>query len=143
MKDQIDALQSAYAHLLDAHTAYAKFLNLRKKPDDAGVLSSIANAAKSVTQTCADVTAERDRQNERIFGRGIIRVRISGGGHSRDVTVQRPDNVCASPYITEAAYNALRFQFATPSMRTNCGFDISVVSPRGNVVYTIRNGNLV
>ena len=143
MRDQIDALQAAHGHLLDAHNAYAKFLNLRKKPDDEGVLAMIADAAKSVTQTCANVTAERDRQNKRIFGGGIIRTRIFGGGHSRDVTVQRPDNACAAPYITEAAYNALRFAFATPSMRTNCGFDIAVLSPRGNVVYTIRNDDLV
>lgn len=143
MKDQIDALQDAYAHLLNAHTAYAKFLNLRRKSDAEGVLRSITDAAKSVTRTCAEITAERDRQNERIYGRGIIRVRIFGGGHSREVTVQRPDNLCATPYVTEAAYNALRFAFGTPSMRTDCGFGISVLSPRGNVVCLIRNGNVV
>lgn len=139
MKEQIDALKNTAGHLHDAQTIYSEFLRIRKRPDAEGVLALIADAAKTVTQMCENLATERDRRNARLYGRGIIRVPVCGGGHSREVTVQRPDNVCDTPYVSEASYNALRFAFKTSDIRTGCGFDVSVVSPGGRVVYVIRN----
>ena len=138
MKEQIEALQDTYAHLLDAHTTYQKFLKLSKRPDCGGVLNQIAGLAQIVTAQCQVICAERDRQNDRIYGNGILRVQINGGSHSHEITVQRPDNSCDNPHITEVAYNALKFKLGTAQLSATADFDIDVMSPSGRKVTTIR-----
>lgn len=138
MKEQIEALQDTYAHLLDAHTTYQKFLKLSKRPDVGGVLKQISGLAQIVTELCQVSCAERDRQNDRIYGKGILRVRINGGAHSHEITVQRPDNTCDNPHINEVAYNALKFKLGTAQLSSTADFDIDVMSASGRKVTTIR-----
>lgn len=138
MKEQIETLQDTYTHLLDAHTAYQKFLKLSKRPDVGGVLKQISGLAQIVTAQCHVICAERDRQNDRIYGKGILRVRINGGAHSHEITVQRPDNTCDNPHINEVAYNALKFKLGTSQLSSTTDFDIDVISPSGRKVTTIR-----
>ena len=139
MKEQIEALQDTYAHLLDAHTTYRKFMSLAKRPPDVGgVLNQIAGLAQIVTAQCQVICAERDRKNDRIYGNGILRVRINGGAHSLEITVQRPDNTCDNPHINEIAYNALKFKLGTAELSSTADFDIDVMSPSGRKVTTIR-----
>ena len=138
MKEQIEALQDTYAHLLDAHATYRKFMSLTRRPDVCGVLKQISGIAQIVTEKCQVICAERDRQNDRIYGKGILRVRINGGAHSHEITVQRPDNTCDNPHITEVAYNALKFKLGTAQLSATADFDIDVMSPSGRKVTTIR-----
>lgn len=138
MKEQIEALQDTCAHLLDARATYRKFMSLTRRPDIGGVLNQIAGLAKIVTAQCQEICAERDRQNDRIYGKGILRVRINGGSHSHEITVQRPDNTCDNLHITEAAYNALKFKLGTAELSSTADFDIDVMSPSGRKVTTIR-----
>lgn len=138
MKEQIEALQNTYTHLLDAHTTYRKFMSLTKRPDVGGVLNQIAGIAQIVTAQCQVICAERDRQNDRIYGKGILRVRINGGDHSHEITVQRPDNTCDNPHINEVAYNALKFKLGTAELSSTADFDIDVMSSGCRKVTTIR-----
>lgn len=139
MKDQITALQDTYAHLLDAQTAFNRFVKLSKCADTGEVGSSIAKAARVVSDLCDGVTAERDRQNDRIYGKGVLRVRMSDGlrAHFRRVTVQRPNNVCGEPYVSEACFNALKFILRSDVIKSDAGFNIAVVSAGGRKVGSI------
>jgi len=139
VKKQIEALQDAYQHLLDAHKCVQMFGKLRKHNDPGGVCTEITKLACAVTRMCEDVCAERERQNDRIYGNGILRVKVCGGSHTKEVTVQRPDNSSDTPYITEASFNAIAFAFGTRLLRTDAGFDIDVLSANGRKVGTIKS----
>lgn len=139
MKKQIEALQNTYSHLLDARKSYQDFLNVRKQQDTEGIYADITMSIVSVTQLCDRVTEEREQQNARIYGRGLLRVKFFGGSHIKELTVQRPDNTSDNPYISEASYNALKFAFGTSVIHTmDSQFAVDVIAPSGKKVTTIR-----
>ena len=139
MKKGIEALQNTYSHLLDAHKSYQDFLKARKQQDTEGISANITNTMLSVTRLCERVTEEREQPNNRIYGRGLLRVKFFGGSHIRELTVQRPDNISDNPYISEASYNALKFAFGTSAIYTmDRHFAVDVIAPSGKKVTTIR-----
>lgn len=137
MNRQIEALARVCLHLADAHKAYCEFLNLRNTNDREGVgreLQAVAAHAAAIRQRIED---ERRRRNDEIYGAGLLRVAVRGNGHEAKVTTTRPDNRSELPYISEAAYNAVRFRLGTALLTVSAAFALNVVAASGRVVATI------
>lgn len=138
MKKGIEALQKSYLSLLDANAAYQDYMKHCRTADRDGVLRHIKDAAQSVTQLCQRITDQREEQNQRIYGAGLLRVKLYGGSHVREVTIQKPDNMSEKPYISETAYNALKFQFGTSIIFSGEKYTIDVLNPSWRKVATIK-----
>lgn len=139
MKSQITALQDTCAHLFDAHKHYIDFIRLRKQVNLNDIEREILAIAGKVTRLCEEIVAERDRTNARIYGTGLLRVKIYGNDHERDVTIQRPDSISNKPYITEASYNAIAHSFGLRRLTSKAGFDIDIITNKGRKAGTIKS----
>ena len=137
MNRQLEALARVYSHLIDAHKDYLEFVKLRESGDPEGVGQSIHATTARVADIRRRVEDERDRRYAEIYGAGVLRVAVSGDGHTSKVTLVRPDGKSDKPYISEAAYNALRFKLGTASLAVEARFDVNVVAASGRIVATI------
>ena len=137
MTKQIETLQTVYDRLIDAHSSYQNFITLRKQGDPERILALIADVAAKVSHLCERIANEQAAQSSRLYG-GMVREKIYGGSHVREITVQRPDRTCKEHYISEASYKALVFAFGTTPLYTaRNGLTIHVLSASGRKVATI------
>lgn len=136
MKKQIESLQNCHQNIMDAWTEYQAYMKHRKTNDVEGVLDLLRDAAGRVSRLCDRVTTERDERNKELYGIGVCRIKLFGGPHVREVTIQRPDNVSDNPYIMESSYNAIKFSFGEYPIHSE-KHDINVVA-RGRIVATIK-----
>lgn len=137
---QIELVQSAYALTGDALNRFNEYIALAKRGDD-DTRRAFHAVMERLTNICLALANERKAARERFNGVALLQATIRSGERSMRIAVAKPDDRCDEPYISEAAYSALRSRLGAKDgceLAADGDFPVCVLSRSGKIHSVIR-----
>lgn len=130
--DRTRALEEAMDHICKACDSVGRYFDILSKDrsvadEEAHILSAsrlLGSSLDDIMPTIEKLKNEKALRDAEIYGPGIIRVRFRYGNRTIDVSVCRPDDNCAIPYVPRKTYREMVRIIGGEPMVAESRFDV-------------------